>query len=663
MDERFLQKLNVHQKQAVLDDSHCALVNAVVGSGKTTVLTAKVLYLRHRQVPLTEMAVITFTNKAADEIRERLNGNTMPWMGTFHSVAMRLLQTALPVDTLGYTPSFTVMDPDELLEAAIGLIAQKKLSIKYTNKLPQRLESYRAGNSLFGVMKTPDDIGRLWELLQQEKHRQNRMDFDDLLSNASRLLAAKPGFIKWVIVDEFQDCDDLQLSFIRSLSGPDTQLFVVGDPSQSIYTWRGGKPRIFSEFKKEFLAVEYSLPLNYRSSGTILSAAKQFLHPDTDLSGVREPGSKIVIQSHYNAFMEADALADKILRLHAQGIPLGSISVFYRLQKQSVILEEIFRRKGVPYQNSVHKSLKDMPVLLWLTRLLKASVNPDDIGSRTATLTDARYGPGLTPAQVKKITVGSCELYDLIKGFPAWAQTGGSAEGIYAYFGLDERLSPTSASFLKDKHLALQFLSKINQTVQNHSELLIGCAAFINESSLYCTDLPDQSDCGDCVHLMTLHACKGLEFRVVFIIGVNYGLIPLIRTNSQDEEEEKRLFFVGITRAMDTLELSYYTDPEPRVMPGESPYLSVLPEHLVERVSKAHSSVNVQVIRHAVMDNRANAANQPAKMPPAENNLKVRHPKYGLGRLVSEDNDMFTVLFEDYGEKKLARQFCQLEFL
>ena len=291
------QKLNSHQMQAVLDESPAALVNAGVGSGKTTVLTAKICYLHDKKgVPYSDMAVITFTNKAADEIRERLGAaeEDFPWLGTFHSVAMRMLQKILPVPSLSYTQTFTVMDPGDLLETAAGLIADNNFKIKYLNKLDKRLESYRAGQRLFGIMKKEDDIGLLWESIRAEMKKRNCMDFDDLLINASLLLKQQGSFVKWVIVDEFQDCDSLQLSFIRALMGKDARLFVVGDPNQSIYGWRGGKQDSFAELKNEFHAKEFTLPINYRSSATILEAASHFLQDPSGLSGVRDPGCGIV---------------------------------------------------------------------------------------------------------------------------------------------------------------------------------------------------------------------------------------------------------------------------------------------------------------------------------------------------------------------------------
>lgn len=671
-----LEKLNPHQMQAVLDEGPAALVNAAVGSGKTTVLAAKVFFLHEQKgVPFSDMVVITFTNKAADEIKERLNASAedLIWLGTFHSVAMRMLQTVLPVQSLGYTPSFTLMDPGDLLETAAGLIAENGLKIKFENKLDKRLETFRAGRRLFGAMKKEDDIALLWEHLQAEKKKRNSMDFDDLLINAVLLLPGIKSFAKWVIVDEFQDCDNLQFSFIRSLTGKETRLFAVGDPNQSIYGWRGGKPDIFAEFKEEFHAKEFALPLNYRSNATILEAARYFLQDRSELTGVREPGCGIRVRSHYNAFMEADTLADRIRRLHETGVPWQDIAVFYRLQRQSDILSDIFRRADIPFDISARKTLKDFPAMQWFIRLLKASVNPEDSGSRIAALSDSRFGC-LTPAAAKKTAAGSgCELYDKIIGFWEWAASG-TVNGLADYFNPDKYLSPTSNQFQENKNLIVFLIKRLDQYIQkNRLDLLSGTRNFLNSASLYGTEMLEDPSVhtADAVRLMTLHACKGLEFQYVFIIGVNYGFIPLIRAaGGQDAEEEKRLFFVGITRAKDFLELSWYTSPDdPQAMPGESPYISMIPAHLIDRTDERRaSSADLQQLRRALMENRSKPAIEPAISAPVQQPMqdmprKVLHAKYGEGVLESEDENNYIVVFDHIGRKTFSKDFCPLEFL
>ncbi len=541
----------------MLDESRAVLVNAAVGSGKTTVLIAKALYEHTaRGVPLREMAVLTFTNKAADEIRERMRAadpdagdEETAWFGTFHSVALRLLQQVLPVGELGFTPSFAVLAPDEELELAERLIGTHGLCVKYRNKLIKRMEAFASGRSLYGVMKREDDIGRLCELLAAEKLRLNAMNFDDLLKNAARLLRSAGWSPRRVIVDEFQDCDALQTELLRAMASPETKLFVVGDPNQVIYSWRGGGRDIFRRFAAEFGATELSLPVNYRSSATILEAAKFFLEDRSQLEGIRDPGAGIVVRNHYNPFLEAVSLAETIWRLHETGAPWREIAVLFRLQRQSAALEDTFARRGIPFAAQMRKSAKE------------------------------------------------------------------------ALAAESENEAPSAEV--------------------------------------------------DAVQLMTLHACKGLEFRCVFIVGVNYGLIPMHTSPGrwEEQEEERRLFFVGITRAKDYLELSYYTSPDdPRVMPGKSGYLSMIPARLLEAPDDAPGEADLQWYRRMILENRGKRGAQdvfgPERTEEASAGAKrALHPRYGEGVVESEDETSYTVGFAQYGTKTFSKDFCPLEFL
>ena len=682
--DALLQRLNPFQRRAVLDESSATLVNASVGSGKTTVLIAKALYEHAAHgVPLGDMVVLTFTNKAAAEIRERMaewdpqaGDGEMRWFGTFHGVALRMLQALLPVREAGYAPSFTVMDREEEVDLAKRLVEEHGLSVRYPNKLEKRLDALAAGRVLYGAMRREDDIARLRDILSLEKTRQNRMGFDDLIANAVQLFPRSPWFPRWIIVDEFQDCDEMQLDLLRAMASPATRLFVVGDPNQAIYSWRGGSRDIFRRFLREFQAAELSLPLNYRSSSTILEAAKCFLGGHSGLEGTREPGAGIVIRNHYNPFLEGEYLADRIAGMRGAGASWRDFAVLYRMQRQSKCLEEAFKRRGIPFSVSVRRTFRDNPVLQRLIHILKASVNPDDRGSLLLAAGDVL--PGEWPGgKGGKKTLECRDLHDRIRGFSRWAAEGGRPRGIYGYFGLDDYLSPASPSFREDRSLVLSFLERL--------EILVGgggpvfperLAQFLNSSALYGADviasapLPDE----DSVRLMTLHACKGLEFPFVFIVGVNNGLIPL-RTASpgaRDREEEKRLFFVGVTRARDYLELSFYTSPDdPRVLPGAGEYLSMIPGHLLDRQDDAPpwSGAYLRAYRRMILENRERRLQgaffaEGREIPPASGTGKrAVHPRYGEGMVIGEDEDSFTVAFQDYGEKIFSKDFCPLKFL
>lgn len=724
--------LNPYQMEAVLDEPPSCVVNANVGSGKTTVLIAKILYLHYeRSVPLEEMVVLTFTNKAADEIIGRLrkkenglSGEQVRGFGTFHSVALHLLKNQLPVEQMGWNREFTVISPDEEADLAAEVIAAQKLKVKYKNRLKKRLEQEYQGY-LRGKESSryKDDLFLLYPLLEAEKKQQNKMSFSDLLRVCTKLLLAgrtgnpvsekemsytregrtkelpgeygeKPASLwhpQWIIVDEVQDSAALQIEFLEALKEKDTRLFAVGDPNQVIYSWRGTGENMFYLLKHRFQAKELSLPVNYRSSASILEAANRFLQSGTGIQSSRETGEKIIVKNHYDPFQEAEYLAERICALHDSGRAYGEIAVFYRLQKQSEILEKVFERQQIPYEVSVRKTVRDIPVLDWLIRVLRFSVNPADGQVGMDVLADPQYGEKCTRAKAKKIIQeqkrDSVLLYRRMMEFQEqeeWkkSETVPGAAEVFAYFGLKEALHPTASSYYEDEKLVLKLLEKICRYCREKDcGLIDGTREFVNRSALYGVNLlsgdgeTEESDftgnhdeignatfLRDTVKLMTLHASKGLEFETVFLIGMNQGLIPLHSQSMEQEEEERRLFFVGMTRAKDELELSYYTNPgEPRVSGEYSRYLRMLPPHLLEWEElrgEGEKRSNLQRLRREVQEQIREKREQEEEKKTAVKH--ARHPKYGEGILVSEDEMMVEVEFAGYGRKQFLKAFGEV---
>lgn len=716
-----LQRLNEYQKAAVFDESNACLVNANVGSGKTTVLITKVMYLHcERQIPYRQMVVLTFTNKAADEIKERLLAlepdipeGELWGFGTFHSVSLRMLKEQLPVEQLGYTKNFTVMDPDEEAELAEQLIVTYQLKIKYKNRLKKRLEQQKS--------KYKDDIETLKVLLQEAKKSQDKMTFDELLTNTCKLLKdyresqdkIEGGTLSWIIVDEVQDSDEKQLALIDCLKSPNTHFFAVGDPNQVIYSWRGSAFHIFYQLKTKYQATELTLPVNYRSSKEILAVARCFMQQGGVLEGSRaetESGEKIQIRKMYNPFQEADYLAGRIRELHEAGVPYREIAIFYRLQEQSAVFEQVFAREGIPFEVSLKKTVKDLPVLNWLLKVLRFAVNPRDLASGIAALTDKKYGDGMTVREAEKelaflieYSIGaesenlnriqetekevSVGLADCMIGFEKEYRDCASitAEEIWNYFSLDSYLHPTTAGYRENRALVRDFLQRmIAYQEEKKEKVLDGFREFLNLSSLYGIHILQKEihNEDDSVKLMTLHASKGLEFSYVFITGVNDGLIPLQTKSFEEEEEEQRLFFVGITRAKERLELSYYTNPgQYRAMPGPSRFLRMIPGKLVEggESEKTDAAAHLQELKREILKKRqmeedkrsSNSYTEKKKQqdPVLKMNRtdqgppkKVKHSKYGYGVIISEDDIMIKVVFEDYGEKNLMKAFTALEY-
>lgn len=710
-----LQRLNEYQKAAVFDESSACLVNANVGSGKTTVLITKVMYLHYeKQIPYEKMVVLTFTNKAADEIKERLYAlepeiaEEQLWgFGTFHSVCLTMLKKMLPVENLGYTKEFMVMDPDEELEMAEQLILTYQLKIKYKNRLKKRLEQKNS--------KYQDDIEKLKALLKEEKIRQDKMTFDELLENTCNLVKMseqKMDDISWIIVDEVQDSDEKQLELIDCLKKPQSCFFAVGDPNQVIYSWRGSAFHIFYQLKTKYQATELTLPVNYRSSSEILAVARCFMQQGGTLQGGRESGDKIQIRNMYDPFQEADYLAGRIRELHASGLPYREIAIFYRLQNQSEIFEHVFEKEGIPFEVSLKKTVKDIPVLDWLIKVLRFSVNPKDKSSGIAVLADKKYGDGMSVKEAEKtINIlsetrktqteilksenaksGSDICEKMLEFSKVYASKQVALpEDLWSYFSLENHLHPTTASYVEDRTYVMDFFTRmITYQKEQQKNVVEGFSEFLNMASLYGMNILKKEihNENDTVKLMTLHASKGLEFSHVFITGVNYGLIPLQTKSFEEEEEEQRLFFVGITRAKEHLELSYYTSPgQYRAAPGPSRYLRMIPGNLVEgqEKDKESSATHLQDLKRQILAERGEhrelqeagkisggknpSANTGTKNISAGNETvttekrRVRHPKYGTGSVVREDDMMLTVDFDDYGEKELMKMFGGLEEL
>ena len=746
-------QLNQYQQEAVQDESNACLVNANVGSGKTTVLIEKIRFLHmEKKIAFQDMFVLTFTNKAAGEIQERLREQQlasekeeMPFFGTFHAVALNLLQKYLLVEELGYRDGFQIMTPEEELEMALQLITEHDLKIKYKNRMKKRLDQERDSGEK--RVRYQDDWEELMTLMVAEKHRQNQMTYADLLSNATELLKRHPETIQaqWVIIDEVQDCDHSQMLFLEQLKKPETHLFAVGDPNQVIYSWRGSVFQIFPLLRMKYQARELSLPVNYRSTGTILEAAKRFLQNGSQLEGCREEGQKIVIKNHYDPFQEADYLAGKIRKLHEQGIPYREIAVFYRLQSQSEILEKTFTRENIPCEVSVKKSMQDIPVLAWIFHVLKSALYPENKTDLLLAICDKQYGEGWTQKQAEKELAKTEEnqmpeeqdreklplywrIQSLEKSLPECTSVQKMTGILPDLLALQMQILPTSAAYKEEMEQVQKVLEILCREICRISEKkpdeeisrqewVAAAKNCLNNISLSGMRLEEETDPqADTVKFMTLHASKGLEFSHVFLIGVNNGLIPLLSGGMESEEEERRLFFVGMTRAKEYLELSWYTSPDgPRVMPGPGRFLRFLPDRLVEYPegkpecvrSRSDAQAHLQTIRKQVEQKRIEKADtepvsadkkaqKSIEMEAAAKTLtsnetspsddilsdnekqtgtvasqndgqntvsgkRVRHARYGVGEVVEENDMQIIVEFEDYGRKEFIRQFAMLE--
>ena len=439
---------------------------------------------------------------------------------------------------------------------------------------------------------------------------------------------------------------------------------------------------MFYTLKNKYDAKELSLPINYRSSSSILEVAKCFLENGSSLTGIREPGSKIVVKNQYNPFNEACYLVDKIREIHNLGAPFNEIAVFYRLQNQSQVFENVFLKNEIPCEVSLRKTVRDIPVLNWVIKLLRFSVNNNDLSSGIYVLSNKDYGEGITEAEATQIVkdqssdqfdifakIDESEIFTKMKEFVLKCSEITKSEDIYNYFEFDKYIRPTASIYREDKDSICTLLSIIMEYMkEKQMTFLDGLTDFINSSALYGVNIlqKDINSETESVKLMTLHASKGLEFSYVFITGVNYGLIPLQTRDMEGEEEERRLFFVGITRAKDYLELSYYTNPDYyRATPGESRYIHMIPPRLIQSDVVKSGTVNLQELKKQIQEAKTQGKKEEALVEPV-NQISIKqvsHKKYGVGKVLKEDETMIEIEFGNYGVKEFVKAFSELEFL
>lgn len=681
-----LSKLNNYQLHAVVSDDPKVLLSAMVGSGKTTVLTHKVLYLHYYLgVPFAEMAVLTFTNKAASEIRDRIyqfnqhtsfHASDFRFFGTFHSIARQLLKEHPLLSTLGYTSSFTIMDDVSKSQFHQKVITKHKLDIKYAKKLDKRLDQYYSdGSVLFGNMKKEDDFKSLIELIHSEKVDANLMDFDDLISLAIELLSKKSTFQpKYIVLDEFQDCNTQQVDFLKCLNADVNGIFAVGDPNQSIYAWRGGNASIISDIIADEEYTIMQLPLNYRTSENILNAAA-YLLPDANLEmkATRAEGNKIRIVNHFDDQQEVYYYVEKFNELRKDGVDWKEIAILVRTRQQLDIFEQVFSQEGIPFEIEIKRSLQDLPVLYWLHKVMMACVYPDDVdyimeafcdkefgglkrGKRMMNAFDKfrmsnEYGSALM-AFSEFLKVKYDDLNDYIElsenmiGFINYVESNIESYNLYEYFEFDRYLNPTSIHFKKNKHEVENALNQLNVFAFNNyygSPMQVYKAALgiVNmEGDFFINGTKNTSHSAG-VNLMTMHAAKGLEFDYVFLSGANSGIIPLERRGESYDQikEEKRLLYVALTRARNYMEISWHTECKRwNAIKGPSYFLDVIPKDLLEQSDIAESQEIIW----------------------AEGDV-VSHPKYGDGYIVECTLTEVCCEFEAYGIKQFMPEMSGLK--
>ncbi len=588
-----VEELNNEQKEAVLHTDGPLLVVAGAGAGKTRVITYRIKHLIDSGIRPENILAITFTNKAAREMRERVEkllgaGGTLPTVGTFHSLGANICRAH--ARALGRTKYFTILDRDE----SIGLIKEAMRSANVDEKRfePKKilgaisrakgdgfsLSEYKAeaGNEFY-----PKLVAGIWEKYQALVNKAKAFDFDDLLLETVKLLKREPEILKnyqdlfkYILIDEYQDTNTVQYDLARLLAGEKKNLCVVGDVDQSIYSWRGADFENLLRFEQDFPGAKVVLlEENYRSTQTILTAANQVISKnkkrhEKNLFTKNNEGEQISLIANLSELAEADFVASEAKKLIANGEVASNVAVLYRANFQSRVLEEAMLRHNVAYQVLgtrffERKEVKDVMAYL------KAALNDEDYASLArASGTPAR---GIGKVTLAKIAAGEKdslpsamkqkvgELFSTLGQIKLALETKIASEVIKSIL----MLSGLESSLKKGSEDDLERLENLRELVTlatkyDYLPAPDGILALLEEVAL-ASEQDSLNEKKDGVKLMTVHAAKGLEFNDVFITGLEQDLFPHVGfgESDRDEEEERRLFYVAITRARKKVYLCY----------------------------------------------------------------------------------------------------------
>lgn len=608
-----LKELNDVQRQAVENTEGPVMIIAGAGSGKTRVLTYRLAHiLQQRKADAFELLALTFTNKAAREMRNRIEqlvGSDARniFMGTFHSIFSRILR--IEADKIGFTSSFTIYDEDDAVSLIKTII--KELQLDDKKYKPKSIKNNISGakNKLvdpktYLATYATDDftkvVGQVYPIYQGRMQKANAMDFDDLLVYTAVLFKSNPQVLekyqrrfKYILVDEYQDTNHAQYVITRALADGHHNICVVGDDAQSIYSFRGATIENILNFQKHYPNTKvFKLEQNYRSTGTIVNAANQIIKENKDqlqkeVFTKNPDGDLIRLIRAENELQEGDKIVDTIREQKQRHSYYNrDFAVLYRTNAQSRTIEDALRKAGIAYKIFGGLSFYKRKEIKDVVAYLRLAINPNDeealkrvINYPARAIGETSISKILALANENKVTA-----WDVVRNIMLY-NIGRSAKAINDFATLIlsfQKISETSNAHQAVAHIAKfsgiqQELHRENQIEgvsrwENIQELVNASRefmddpmreektleAFLNEISLL-TDADEKTNTDDYVTLMTIHASKGLEFKSVFVSGLEEGLFPSgMSMNSRAEiEEERRLFYVAITRAEHHLTLSY----------------------------------------------------------------------------------------------------------
>lgn len=776
--EEYLNQLNESQREAVVYNEGPSLVIAGAGSGKTRVLTYKIAYLVHLGLAPQSILALTFTNKAAREMKERIAAITGEqtarrlWMGTFHSIFSRILR--YEAEHIGYPSNFTIYDTTDSKSLLKAIMKEMQLDDKVyrpgmvqsrISNAKNALVTWKAYEQSKELMQ--HDIDSKVPLLREiYKRYQNRcqqagaMDFDDLLLQTNILFRDHPqvlekyrGFFQFVLVDEYQDTNFAQHLIVQKLCEQHRRICVVGDDAQSIYSFRGANIDNILQFKNQYPGCRiFKLERNYRSTQNIVNAANSLIHKNKEqiqknVYSEKEEGSKVRVSASYSDYEEGYAVASAIndMRLR-RDYDYADFAILYRTNAQSRILEEALRKRGIPYKIYGGLSFYQRKEIKDIISYFRLIVNPHDEEAFKRVINYPSRGIGDTTVGklISAATENNVSLWTVLNAPIDYALpiNSGTAKKLTDFREMMERfmeqnirLSAEELAAIVVKESGLVSTLFQDRSVEgiskqeNLQELLKGIvefcelrreegveqvslADFLSEVSLLTDQDNDKDEQANKVTMMTVHAAKGLEFRNVFVVGLEEDLFPsqMSKDNPRAVEEERRLFYVAITRAEENCVLTY---AKSRFRNGQSAMCS--PSRFLKdidvqfldlpadtsadtfaaarerfqrpaftspfqqpRAMEKEEATFVSPVAQAAQRQRLTKVETATSTPMASSapasdlsglrvGAKVRHDRFGEGEVVAIEGDggnaKATVSFTHFGQKQLLLKFARLTII
>ncbi|MGI6623575.1 MAG: DNA helicase PcrA [Clostridiaceae bacterium] len=736
---KILEGLNPEQKQAVLHTEGPLLVLAGAGSGKTRVLTHRIAYLvEEKLVRPWNILAITFTNKAAREMKYRMEQLIGPealniWVGTFHASCVRILRRE--IERLGYDRNFVIYDSDD--QKSLVKTCLDQLNINDKNFPPNSVisEISRAKDELiypdkFKRLYASDyrmsKIAAIYELYQKRLKDSNALDFDDIILLTIKVLSDFPEVcdyyankFRYVLVDEYQDTNTAQYMLVSMLASKHGNICVVGDDDQMIYGWRGANLRNILDFEKDYPNCRViKLEQNYRSTKTILDAANSVIRNNTGRKAKKlwTENEKGTLVNRYEAGDEHDEayyVARAMKSLKSSGRSYNDMAILYRLNAQSRVLEEVLMKQGIPYKIYgglkfyARKEIKD--IIAWL----RVVQNGNDDISLKRIINVPRRGIGkITLDRIEQYAAAEdVSMYKIISKASDYPELSRAGKNLQDFYTLTENMKALAAqtelvSFIElliersgiIRELEAEMTVESRTRIENIKEFISVAQEFVNTAEENPTledflahislvaDIDDTEEVGDRVVMMTLHSAKGLEFPIVFMVGLEEGIFPGYRSAAEEDEleEERRLCYVGITRAQEEL---YITNAKCRMIFGstaynrESRFISEIPAELISAPENCPSNARPdnsyrkggsfmpsgKIVDLSDLKARIKEFNRYSGESDASVNVgdRVIHKKFGEGTVeakVYESGDFrLDINFDQYGMKRLMQSFARLK--